>query len=178
MTHHKRRVAQRTVCHVSVSHVGCSLFSKQTPTSPTNLPGRPLCSVQVYIHGGVACAWTRPTVTAQRPRPQKRCCAAHVSTPEAQLHPTHTDTREFLAYFRAIRRHSGAISIDPELMGYVLIPYNWKEYIHHRGCSFSIQSVLENVLIPGGHESDQGRQTVFFTPLYPFWWRFRRRKAS
>ena len=53
-------------------------------------------------------------------------------------------------------------------MGYVLIPYNWKEYIHHMGCSFSIQSVLENGLIPGGDESEKGRQTVFFTPLDPF----------
>ena len=33
---------------------------------------------------------------------------------------------------------------------------------------FSIQSILENVLIPGGHESDKGRQTVLFTPLNPF----------
>ena len=32
-------------------------------------------------------------------------------------------------------------------MGYVLIPYNWKECLYHRGCSFSIQSVLENGLI-------------------------------
>ena len=90
------RSTARRVSRECQSHVGCSRFSKQTPTSPTNLPGRLLCSVQVYSHGGVACAWTRPTVTAQRPRPQKRRGAAHVSTPEAQLHPTHTDTREFL----------------------------------------------------------------------------------
>ena len=53
-------------------------------------------------------------------------------------------------------------------MGYVRIPDNWKKYIDHRGCSFSIQSILENGLILGGHESDKGRQTVFFTPLNPF----------
>ena len=52
--------------------------------------------------------------------------------------------------------------------GYILIPYNWKEYIFHRGCSFSIQSILENGLIPGGKESKGGRQTIFFTPLNPF----------
>ena len=73
-----------------------------------------------------------------------------------------------LAYFRAIQRHSGGISIDRELMGYVLIPHNWKEYIYHRGCSISIQSILENGLIPGGKESDKGRQTVFFAHLKPF----------
>ena len=46
----------------------------------------------------VARVWTRPPVTAQRPRPLKRC-AAHVSTPEAPLHPTHTDTPSFLPFF-------------------------------------------------------------------------------
>ena len=48
------------------------------------------------------------------------------------------------------------------------ILYNVKEKFFHRCCSFRIQSILENGLIPGGHESDKGRQTVFFTPLNPF----------
>ena len=38
---------------------------------------------------------------------------------------------------------------------------------YHRGCSFRIQSILENGLILGGKESDKGRPTVF-TPLNPF----------
>ena len=38
-------------------------------------------------------------------------------------------------------------------MGYVLILYNWKEYIYHTGCSFSIQSILENGLILGGQRT-------------------------
>ena len=37
-----------------------------------------------------------------------------------------------------------------------------------RSCSFSIQSNLEKGLIPGGKESDKGRQIVFFKPLDPF----------
>ena len=45
---------------------------------------------------------------------------------------------------------------------------SWKRFIFHRGCSFSIQSNLENGLIPGGKESKGGRQTIFFTPLDPF----------
>ena len=53
-------------------------------------------------------------------------------------------------------------------MEYIRIPYKWKEYIFHRGCSSSIQSIRENGLIPGGKESDKGRQTIFFTPLNPF----------
>ena len=78
------------------------------------------------------------------------------------------DSKNSLACFRAIQGHSGGISSDPELMEYIRIPYNWKGYIFHRGCSFSIQSILENGLIPGEKESDKGRQTVFFTPLNPF----------
>ena len=38
----------------------------------------------------------------------------------------------------------------------------------HIGCSFSIQSILENGMIPCGHGSDKGRQTVFITPLNLF----------
>ena len=76
--------------------------------------------------------------------------------------------KKSFASFRAIQGHSGGISIDPELMVYIPIPYNWKEYIFHKGCSCSIQSILENGLIPGGKESDKGRQSVFFTPLSPF----------
>ena len=37
------------------------------------------------------------------------------------------DSKMFLAYFRAIQGHSGGITIDPELMEHILIPYNWKE---------------------------------------------------
>ena len=59
-------------------------------------------------------------------------------------------------------------AIDLELMGYIVILYNGKEYIFHRGCSFSIQSIFENGLIMGGKESDKGRHSVFFTPLNPF----------
>ena len=74
------------------------------------------------------------------------------------------DSKKSSQYIRAIQGHSGGIPIDPELMVYIRNPYNWKN-IFHRGCSFSIQSVLENGLIPGGHGSDKGRQTVFCTPL-------------
>ena len=70
------------------------------------------------------------------------------------------DSTKSLAYFQATR---------PELMGYVRIPYHWKKYVYHRGCSVSLQSILENGLIQGGHGGDKDdRLTVFFTPLNPF----------
>ena len=78
------------------------------------------------------------------------------------------DSKKSLAYFRAIQGHSGGTPLDPELMGYIRIPYNLNEFFFHRGCSFSIQFILENGLIPRGKESNKGRQTIFFTPLNPF----------
>ena len=55
-----------------------------------------------------------------------------------------------------------------ELMGAVEIPFNWKEFAFHRGCSVNIKSILETSLVAGGKESKEGRQTFFFTPLNPF----------
>ena len=62
---------------------------------------------------------------------------------------------------------SGGIPIRPEMMEYTLVRYIWKEYIFHRGCSWSVQSILGSGIIPGGKESDKARQAVFFTPLNP-----------
>ena len=69
------------------------------------------------------------------------------------------DSKNSLAHFRAIQGHSGGIPIGPELMEYIRIPSRF---------SFSIQSILENGVIPGGKESDKGRQTIFCTPLNTF----------
>ena len=78
------------------------------------------------------------------------------------------DHKNSLCYLRAIQGHFGGIPIVPELMGYTSIPYNWKEHIFHRGCSWSVQPILGSGLIPDGKESDTARQAVFFTPLNPF----------
>ena len=48
-----------------------------------------------------------------------------------------------------------------ELMGHVAIPYSWKEFVFHRGCSFKIKSILETELTAGGRESKDKRQTIF-----------------
>ena len=58
--------------------------------------------------------------------------------------------------------------IAPELMGHVAIPYTWKEFLFHRGCSYDVTSILKSGLIAGGRESEEGGQTIFFTPLSPF----------
>ena len=66
-----------------------------------------------------------------------------------------------LAYIRSIQGHSGKETISPELMGHVLLPQRWKEFIFHEGCSFHVKSILEHGLIAGGKQSRDGRQTVF-----------------
>ena len=58
--------------------------------------------------------------------------------------------------------------IAPELMGHVAIPFKWKEFSFHRGCSFNARSILDAGRIAGGKESKEGRQTVFCTPSDPW----------
>ena len=53
-------------------------------------------------------------------------------------------------------------------MGDVAKPYQWKEFLFHRGCSYDVTSILKSGLIAAGRESKEGRQTIFFTPLHPF----------
>ena len=45
-------------------------------------------------------------------------------------------------YLRATQGHAGRMTIAPELMGHVLLPYKWKEFIYHKGCSFNMKSIL------------------------------------
>ena len=83
------------------------------------------------------------------------------------------------AYLRAIQGHTSGITIAPELMGHVLLPYTWKELLYHKGCSFNMKSILEHGLIAGGKETKEGRRTIFFTPLTePFWERWGGRSSS
>ena len=58
-----------------------------------------------------------------------------------------------LAYFRAIQGHSGGISIDPELMVYIRIPYNWKENIFFRGVVLSAFATKDGRLSSSHHFS-------------------------
>ena len=68
----------------------------------------------------------------------------------------------------ALQGHSGGIPIEPESMGYVFIPRNWKRYTLHRGRSWNNQSILGHGLIPGRKEKDKARQAVFPTPTNLF----------
>ena len=70
-------------------------------------------------------------------------------------------------YIRTIQGHTDGMAIMPELIGYVSIPYNWKEFIFHRGCSCDHWSITETGLVAGGKESKFGRQTIFFILVNP-----------
>ena len=66
---------------------------------------------------------------------------------------------------RAIQGHTGGKLIKPELLGHVAVPYNWKEFIFHKGSSFECTSILKSGLVAEGRTSKDGRQTVFFATL-------------
>ena len=63
-------------------------------------------------------------------------------------------------YTRAIQGHIGGNMSAPELMGHVAIPYNWKEFVFHLGCSLNIKSIFETGPIARGRASNEGRQTI------------------
>ena len=58
--------------------------------------------------------------------------------------------------------------ISPRLMNYVMILYKWKRFIYHVGRARDQYSIAEIGLVAGGKEREEGRQTIFFTPLDPF----------
>ena len=53
------------------------------------------------------------------------------------------------------------------MMGHVAIPYNWKEFLFHRGGSFNCTSILQSGLIAG--ERKQRRTTDHFHASQPVW---------
>ena len=69
-----------------------------------------------------------------------------------------------IIYFRALQGHSGRNLIDLSLQDNVVIPSGFFQYIYHIGCGFSLHSIINSGLIPGGQNSSK-RQTVFFLPV-------------
>ena len=59
-----------------------------------------------------------------------------------QFYPNSFST---LIYIRAIEGHTGRI--EPELMGHVATPFNWKPFLFHRACSLNLKSILEAGLV-------------------------------
>ena len=74
---------------------------------------------------------------------------------------------KLLTELRAVQGHTGGDMIRPEMLGHVLIPPCWKEFVFHRGFSFNVTSILDAGLIAGGRQGRETRRTVFFTPLNP-----------
>ena len=97
-----------------------------------------------------------------------RLASTHVSWKQQDDVPVLREISEFLLYILAIQGHNGGNLMAPGLFGHVAIPYEWKELLLHRGCSFNCTSILQSGLVAGGRVSRDGRQTVFFTRLNPF----------
>ena len=83
-----------------------------------------------------------------------------------------SDNLGTILYLRALQGHSGSNLIDPTLQDNVLIGTGLLigtgifPYIYHVGCTFNLQSIINNGLVPGGQNSSR-RQTVFFLPVDP-----------
>ena len=67
---------------------------------------------------------------------------------------------EVLLYIRAIEGPTGGNGIAPELTGHVIIPFESKEFLLHRGCSNDVTSTLKSGRVAGGSENKE--------PLNPF----------
>ena len=70
------------------------------------------------------------------------------------------DHKNSLYYFRTIQGHSSGIPMVPELMGCTSIPYDWKEYIFHRCCSWDLQSTLGSACARRLHLQSSFRERI------------------
>ena len=52
-------------------------------------------------------------------------------------------------------------------MCHVAIPLRCEEFLYQKGSSFNVDSIPQVGLIASGKDTEEGRQTVFFTPLDP-----------
>ena len=77
-----------------------------------------------------------------------------------------TDVSRIIVYLRALQGHSGRNLIDPSLQDNVVIQFGFFPHVYHIGCAFNLHSIINNGLIPGGHNSSR-RQTVFFLLIDP-----------
>ena len=50
-----------------------------------------------------------------------------------------TNSCHDLLKIRVIQGHTGGEVIAPELMGHVAVPFQWKGFLFHRGCSFNMK---------------------------------------
>ena len=51
------------------------------------------------------------------------------------------------------------------MLNHVAIPPRWKEYFYHVGSSFTVNSIRQTGIIAVGTDTEEERQTVFFTAV-------------
>ena len=79
-------------------------------------------------------------------------------TSKMRFQKLHEFSKFLILYSCHPRTHWWAFLIAPELMGHVAIPYKWKVFLFHRGCSFNCTSILQSGLVAGGRKK-QRRKT-------------------
>ena len=72
-----------------------------------------------------------------------------------------SDNSGRILHLLALQGHSGNNLIDPTLQDNVVIGSGLFHHIYHIGCAFNLHSIINNGLVPGGHNLSR-RQTVFF----------------
>ena len=77
-----------------------------------------------------------------------------------------SDNSGTIISLQALQGHSGSNLIDPTLQDNVVIGTGTFHYMYHIGCTFNLNSVINNGLVPGGQILSR-RQTVFFLPDDP-----------
>ena len=70
--------------------------------------------------------------------------------------------------FEIWKVESGEFRFFRATQGHVMIPYKWKRFIYYVGRARDQYSIAESGLVAGGKERNEGRQTIFLTPLDSF----------
>ena len=78
------------------------------------------------------------------------------------------ENKKSLCYLQAIQGHSGGIPIRPEIMEYIVFPYNWKKDIFHKGISSNSQSIFGKWTNSGKKRERQSSTNSLFSSMNPF----------
>ena len=68
-----------------------------------------------------------------------------------------TDISGTIVYLRALEGHSGRNLIAPSLQDNVIIQSGFFQHIYLIGCAFTLHSIINNGLIPGGQNSSKSK---------------------
>ena len=77
-------------------------------------------------------------------------------------------SKKTFVFFVQIKDRLVGTILATELMGHVAIPYDWKEFVFHRGCALDINSIIETGIVAGGRK--QGGKTNHLPHTSQLFW--------